>query len=45
MEFVVKKVLNGFIVSSVDLGDEYIFTKEHQLIKFLREQFKDGVAQ
>jgi len=43
MEFVIKKVSNGFIVSSVDLGDEFIFTKEYQVIRFLKDQFKNEV--
>jgi len=40
MEFVIKQVVNGFVVTSVDIGEEYIFTKEYQVIRFLKEQFK-----
>jgi hypothetical protein len=39
-ELSVKTVQNGFIVTDVDLGEEYIFTKEFQVIRFLKERFK-----
>lgn len=40
-ELSIKMVKNGFIVSDIDLGDEYIFTKEFQVVRFLKERFKD----
>ena len=37
----VKKAENGFVVVvSDDEYKEYVFIKEHQLIKFLKEYFK-----
>jgi len=39
-ELSVKTVQNGFIVTDVDLGEEYIFTKEFQVIRFMKERFK-----
>jgi hypothetical protein len=41
----IKQVANGFLVTVVDSIDsfenkEYVFTKEYQVIKFLKEHFK-----
>lgn len=40
----IKQVANGFLVTVIDSGDsydnkEYVFTKEYQVIKFLKEYF------
>ena len=41
----IKQVSNGFLVTVIDGIDsfenkEYVFTKEYQVIKFLKEHFK-----
>jgi hypothetical protein len=41
----VKQVANGFLVTVIETGDsydnkEYVFTKEYQVIKFLKDHFK-----
>jgi ribosomal protein L31E len=38
-EFVVKHVKNGFVVIDVDLNEEFIFVRMHQVLKFLKERF------
>lgn len=43
MEVNVKKVTNGFVVTVYDLETkEYIFSRESQVLRFLRDFWKDA---
>ena len=44
MEVTIKKVENGFVVSVFDHieSKEYIFARESQVLRFLRDQWKDA---
>tara|TARA_R110000772_G_scaffold71813_3_gene157155 strand:+ start:622 stop:759 length:138 start_codon:yes stop_codon:yes gene_type:complete len=42
-EFLIKRVKNGFIVTDVDLNEDFIFTRQHQVMKFLKERFAQEV--
>lgn len=44
MEYVVKQVKNGFVIEDTSLGEEFVFTRQHQVIKFLKEKFAEEAA-
>lgn len=44
MEYIVKQVKNGYVVEDASLGEEFVFTKQYQVIRFLKEKFAQEEA-